>query len=346
MIYLTHMSKKRILTGLKPTGSLHLGNYLGSIRQMVEAQEEGEQFLFLADLHALTDLGEDGKEHDKEMYKKTGDDMLKAYIALGIDPEKTTIYRQSEFPQILEATWLLACPLKFQFLTTGHAYKDALQNNRNPGLGTFLYPALMAADILLPNADVVPVGKDQVQHIEMTREIARRFNAIVKEAYFTEPNERTTEEVATIPGIDGRKMSKSKGNTLPIFESEEVTRKKIMNITTDSTPAGQPISTKNCTVCTYLKLLLTEKEYGKIANKCTNGNITYKELKERLVEEYKAYFKEPREAYKKMQKDKQYTEKILKKDRKKINKLFTQRLNEMKELLGLTKPQKTGFWRV
>ena len=337
------MKKKRILTGLKPTGDIHLGNYFSSIQQMINAQGEGEQFLFLADLHALTDLSEENKEHDKEKFKQTGDDMVRAYTALGIHKKKTTIYRQSEFPQITEAMWILACLMKFQFLTIGHAYKDALQNDRSPGLGTFLYPALMAADILLPDADIVPVGKDQVQHIEMAREIARRFNQVTKTTFFREPNERIMQETAMLPGIDGEKMSKSKNNTIPIFASEEEIEKKIMSITTDSTPARQPIQTESCTVCTYLKLLLSAEEYGTIANKCAKGTITYKELKEKLAEAFLEYFAGARGRYKDAKGLRLFTENVLHKHRKKVEKLLTQRLNGMKVALGLPIPKKWGW---
>lgn len=338
------MRKQRILTGLKPTGTVHLGNYFGAIRQMVDLQEEGELFLFVADLHALTDLSDDGKRHDRETFEETCREHIRAYIALGIDPKKVTVYRQSEFPQITELMWIFICLLKFPFLTIGHAYKDALQHSREPGLGIFLYPALMASDILLPDADCVPVGKDQVQHIEIAREIARKFNAVTGTDYFTEPQERVLRETTIIPGMDGEKMSKSKNNTLPIFEHEEVIRKRISGIITDSTPAGHPIQSASCVVCEYLGHILSKEEYGTVANKCAAGTITYRELKELLTEKYLAYFKEARKTHAKLKENRKYVDNILASDRKKVDTLFTERLNDIRKLLGLSVPPKQGLF--
>ena len=244
--------RNRIFTGLKPTGALHLGNYFGSIRQMLDLQDEGEMFFFIADLHALTNLSDDQRYSDEERRQNTNH-LLCASIALGIDPKKSVVYRQSDFPQITELAWIFSCLLRHNFLTIGHAYKDAIQSRQELSLGVFLYPVLMAADILIANADVVPVGKDQAQHLELTREIARKFNYIARKEYFKEPEERIQKETGVIPGIDGEKMSKSKGNTLPIFDNEEMLCKKIMSIVTDSTPQGQPIKPETCLICTYLE---------------------------------------------------------------------------------------------
>lgn len=327
--------KKRILTGLQPTGALHLGNYLGSVQQMVDLQEKGEMFFFIADLHALTHLCNNSQRVDPDEQRENNRHLLCASIALGIDPKKTIVYRQSDFPQITELAWIFSCLLKHNFLTIGHAYKDAAQNNQDPGLGVFLYPVLMAADILIADARVVPVGKDQAQHLELTREIVRKFNLVTGNQYFKEPEGIIPEEVGLIPGVDGGKMSKSKGNTLPIFDNEEVLRKKIMSIVTDSTPQGSPIDPKSCIVCTYLEKVMPRNEYGTVANRCNQGDISYKELKELLAKHYLSHFKDAREKYKKLVQDKKYGEKILAQNRKKLDKLFTHRLSEIKTLLGL-----------
>ncbi|MDE0243527.1 MAG: tryptophan--tRNA ligase [Candidatus Kaiserbacteria bacterium] len=325
---------KRILTGLKPTGELHLGNYFGAIQQIVAMQEGGEEvFLFVADLHALTGLS-DREVHRRDEQEQLFSTFVRSFTALGIDPNRVMIYRQSDFPQITELAWIFACMVKMPFLTIGHAYKDAVQKGSEPSVGTFLYPALMAADILLPDAAVVPVGKDQVQHIEITREFARRFHRLTGTDYFTEPEERAEDQM-TVPGIDGEKMSKSYRNTIPIFGSEEVIRQQIQSIKTDSTPAGEPIDPATCLICTYLKLMLSEKEYLAREDQCRSGGVTYKELKDQLADAYLAYFAKAREQYQKTEGDGEYVDRILEKNRDTLNTLFSDRLHEAKRLLGL-----------
>ena len=329
------MSKKKILTGLQPTGELHMGNYFGAIRQMVDSQNEGEMYFFIADLHALTNISDEQTQYSDEERRKNSQHLLAASIALGIDPKKSIVYRQSDFPQITELMWIISCMLKHNFLTTGHAYKDAVQEKQDVGLGVFLYPTLMAADILIANAQVVPVGQDQAQHVELTREIARKFNHIADEDYFTEPQEQIRKEVAVIPGLDGQKMSKSRGNTLPIFADEEMLRKRIMSIITDSTPQGQPINVATCLPCTYLEKIIPQEEYSAIVSRCNQGGITYKELKELLVENYLTYFKDAREKYEKISKDTRYLDKVLDRGKKKVNGLFTERVTKAKQILGI-----------
>ena len=336
--------EKRILTGIKPTGTIHLGNYFGAIRQMVALQEEGEMFMFLADLHALTDFSEDGKRHHAETFKEVSHNAIRAYIALGINPEKVVIYRQSEFPQVTELFWIFSCLLKHQYLTIGHAYKDARQRDVQPDLGTFLYPVLMAADILLPGAEMVPVGKDQKQHLEMTREIARKFNMVTQSTYFTEPQEHIVEDTAAVPGTDGEKMSKSRKNILPIFGDEDIIRRSIMAIKTDSTPAGQPIQPGGCTVCRYLELLLPKEEYGSIANRCMNGTVQYKELKETLITAYLAYFQDARKTYQKLEQDTEFIDRVLHRHRSRVTKLLNTRLEEVRAIIGFEVPARRGFF--
>ena len=329
------MNKKRILTGLQPTGALHLGNYFGAVRQMVDLQDEGDLYFFIADMHALTDLSDERVQQSAAERLENSRHLLAASIALGIDPKKAIVYRQSDFSQVTELMWIIACMLKHTFLMTGHAYKDAVQEGQDVGLGVFLYPALMAADILIAGADVVPVGQDQAQHIELTREMARKFNHIAGEMYFTEPQEQIQKELAVIPGLDGGKMSKSKGNTLPIFADEEVLRKRIMSIVTDSTPQGEPINVETCLPCHYLEKVMPREEYGTIANRCSQGDISYKELKELLVEQHLVYFKDARDRYEKISTDVKYLEKILDRNRKKLDTLFTDRLTKVKRVLGV-----------
>ena len=279
------------------------------------------------------------------MFGKISRDVIRSYIALGIDPKKTVIYRQSDFPQITELMWIFSCMFGQQYLTIGHAYKDAVQRDTQPGLGTFLYPMLMAADILLPGAAVVPVGRDQVQHIEIAREVARKFATVTGTPYFTEPRERTIEERMTVPGTDGNKMSKSHGNVLPIFGSAERITAAIKGITTDSTPAGRPIEPGACTVCTYLELLMPREEYGGIANKCTNGTITYKELKETLITVYFEHFNGVRERYAELEKDAGYLDGVLRRHHTRVDELLTRRLREVRDILGFgTAPGRKSFF--
>ena len=334
LYYVGMEKKKRILTGIKPTGEVHLGNYFGAIREMVRLQEDGEMFLFVADLHALTSLS-DGGGHDAEAFRMTGDNLLRAYIALGINPDRVVIYRQSEFPQIAELAWMFSCLVKMQFLSIGHAYKDAMQKGGEPGLGVFLYPALMAADILLPSAEVVPVGADQIQHIEIAREFARKFNTATGSSVFAEPQERVLDETRVVSGTDGGKMSKSKNNILPIFGDEAMIRKRIAGIVTDSTPAGEAFDPGVNIVCDYLRLVMPSDEYGTIANKCSAGGMTHKELKDLLAERYLAYFKDAREKYKVLGKSSGRIASVLAKHRNRVDALLTERLNDARNALGL-----------
>ena len=324
------MEQNRIITGVQPTGSIHFGNYRGAIRQVVDLQERGDLFLFVADLHALTGLST-GDPYDSDLFRRSCHDLVRAYIALGVDPERTVIYLQSAFPHITELAWIFTCLLKFNFLRIGHAYKDALQSDRDPGLGVFLYPVLMAADILLSGADTVPVGADQVQHIEIARELARKFNTAVGTAYFTEPKEQVLDS-ALVPGTDGEKMSKSRHNTLPVFGGEADIRKRISGIVTDSTPAGEPISPDSCLVCRYLRFILPSDEYAAISRRCLEGSVGYAELKQLLADSYLSYFKDARTVYDSL--DDASVDRVLLSHRKTVDTLFTERLNEIKKLLG------------
>lgn len=326
---------KRILTGLKPTGDLHVGNYFGAVKPLVDLQEkEGEIFLFVADLHALTGLAS-AQTCGKEQMQKHTDSFIKAYVALGIDPDNVVLYRQSDFPQVTELAWIFSCMVKMPFLTMAHAYKDAKEKGESPSVGTFLYPALMAADILLPGAAVVPVGKDQVQHLEVAREFARRFNHLVGKQYFADPEELVSEHTMVVPGIDGEKMSKSKQNTIPIFGPEQGIRDRIQRVVTDSTAVGEPIDPSQSLLCSYLQLFMSPESYATVAERCKAGSVSYRELKELCAEEYLAYFADARARYEAIATDDQFVENLLKKKRERINTLFVERMREIHNLLGL-----------
>ncbi|MDR2728339.1 MAG: tryptophan--tRNA ligase, partial [Chitinispirillales bacterium] len=228
----------RILSGIKPSGTLHIGNYLGMIRPMVESQTRGELFCFIANLHSLTTLFDGPK---MAAYSR---DALIDMMALGIDPQKSVFWLQSDVPEVTELTWYLSNVTPVGLLERCHAYKDSQAKGIPANNGLFSYPVLMAADILLFQSNFVPVGKDQKQHIEVARDVAIKFNATYGEA-FTIPEPQITEEIAIIPGINGQKMSKSYDNTIEIFGTEKSVRKKIMSIVTDATPVAAPKDPEN-----------------------------------------------------------------------------------------------------
>ena len=306
----------KTLTGIKPTGKLHMGNYFGAIKPLLEM--DGDVYLFIADLHSLT------VEH--ENLGKDVEHIAKALIAFS-GKKKITIYKQSDFPQLTELFWILTNLTTIPQLELGHAFKDSDKNN----IGILLYPVLMASDILLPDADIVPVGKDQEQHLEMSRELARKFNNRYGK-FFKEPKAKLVVESESIIGTDGEnKMSKSLNNTIPIFSDEEEIKKSIMSIKTDSTAQGSPCDPNN-TVNELLKLVSSEEEMKEVQNKCKEGSITYKELKELLFERFIKYFSPAREKYNSLSASD--VDKVLSSSYKEINKLFEDRLNEIRSLVN------------
>jgi tryptophanyl-tRNA synthetase len=278
------MQKKRLLSGVKPTGRPHIGNYFGAMKQFVDLQDEYESFIFVADYHALTTAH--SQKHPEEV-RDSIRDVVKTYLAIGVDPEKTVLFQQSAVVQHTELAWIFECLTTMPYLMRAHAFKDAEAKNNEITVGTFNYPMLMAADILLYDPDVVPVGKDQQQHIEYARDTAEKFNNLYGET-FTVPEHIILESVATVPGTDGQKMSKSYGNTIPLFGSTEEISKAVMGIVTDS-EGGRPENVYNIHTLfktgEELKTLYAEKE----------GN--YKELKEALIDDIENFIAPLREKY-------------------------------------------------
>lgn len=269
----------RLLTGLQPSGALHIGNFFGALKPFVELSREHESFLMIADYHALTSLRDPHALHDNIL------NVAKDYVASGIDPEKSVIFKQSDVPEHTELAWIFQCLVTVPFLQQAHAYKDKVAKGLEANAGLFAYPMLMAADILLYDTDVVPVGQDQRQHIEYAREAAMKFNNAFGET-FKEPKEKILESVAIIPGIDGQKMSKSYGNTIPLFGTYDEVANAVMGIVTDS--AGErPINVYN-----IHRAFKAEKELEPLyeANK---GN--YKALKEALIADIEALIAPMRE---------------------------------------------------
>jgi tryptophanyl-tRNA synthetase len=242
---------KRVLTGIQPSGALHIGNYFGAIKQMVDLQDTSDLFIFIPNYHALTSL------KDGQTLKANTIDAAINFMALGIDPSKSTFYVQSDVKEVLELYWILSAYTPMGLLERAHGYKDKVAKGIAPNHALFSYPVLMAADILLYDADTIPVGKDQIQHVEITRDIAIKFNNDHRNI-FTIPDFKVEENVATVPGTDGAKMSKSYGNTIDIFCEEKKLKKTVGKVVTDSTPLEEPKDFSTCNVYALCKLFLDE----------------------------------------------------------------------------------------
>ena len=294
----------RVLSGIQPSGKLHIGNYFGAMRQHLELQTENEGFYFIADYHALT---AGPKPNDLRQYRL---DVAMDYLALGLDTEKTVFWRQSDVPEVTELAWLLSCVTPMGLLQRCVSYKDKVAQGMSPNHGLFAYPVLQAADILIFDGQLVPVGADQKQHIEVTRDIAQYFNNIYGET-FVLPKEHILESVAVVPGIDGRKMSKSYNNTIEIFEAEGQVKKKVMRIVTDSTPVSEPKDPEKCDVFAILKLVASENELAEWDRKYKQGGTGYGDVKKRVAELLIEYFAPSRRKRVELEKKLDYVEKVL-----------------------------------
>jgi len=282
----------KILTGIQSTGTPHLGNLLGAILPAIEManKPENESYLFIADLHSATQI-KDGEELRGNTYS-----VAATWLACGLDINKVTFYRQSDVPQTAELSWYLSCFFPFQRLTLAHSFKDKADRLDDVNAGLFTYPMLMAADILLYNAEFVPVGKDQLQHIEITRDVASRFNHQMGET-FVLPEPITSEETKIVPGIDGEKMSKSRNNTINIFLDDKTLRKQVMSIQTDSTPLEDPKNPDTDNVFAIYKLLATPEQTEAMRANYLAGNYGYGHAKQALYELIVEKFKDVREKY-------------------------------------------------
>lgn len=282
----------RILTGVQSTGTPHLGNLLGAIMPAIEIANnpKNESFLFIADLHSLTQI-----KNAEEMRQNTYS-VAATWLAFGLDIEKSVFYRQSDVPQTAELSWYLSCFFPFQRLTLAHSFKDKAERLEDVNAGLFSYPMLMAADILLYDAEIVPVGKDQLQHLEMTRDVATRFHAKMGET-FVIPEAKISESTKYITGTDGAKMSKSKGNTINLFLPDKKLRKQIMSIETDSTPLEEPKDPETCNVFSIYKLIASPEEVKEMHQKYTAGGFGYGHAKQALFDLLTEKFKTEREKY-------------------------------------------------
>ena len=282
----------RILTGIQSTGTPHLGNILGAIMPAIEMAKnpKNESFLFIADMHSLTQI-KNGKELRNNTYATAA-----TWLAFGIDIEKTVFYRQSDVPQVTELAWYLSCFFPYQRLTLAHSFKDKANRLEDVNAGLFSYPMLMAADILLYDAQIVPVGKDQLQHLEMTRDVASRFHAQLGET-FVLPEAKVQKETMYIPGTDGEKMSKSKGNLINIFQPNKPLRKQIMGIKTDSKPMEDPKDPDTDNIFALYKILATETQIAEMRQNYLGGNYGYGHAKQALFEVILEKFGEAREKF-------------------------------------------------
>jgi tryptophanyl-tRNA synthetase len=273
---------RRMLSGVQPSGKLHLGNYFGAIKQHIALQDETECFYFIADYHALTTI------QDAATLRDNVRDVALDYLALGLDPEKAVFFRQSDVPQVTELTWILGTVTNMGLLERAVSYKEKVEKGIEASVGLFTYPMLMAADILIYRSHAVPVGRDQVQHIEMTADIAGKFNRAYGEV-FPIPTYRLDKE-SKVPGIDGQKMSKSYGNTIEIFAEGKPLRKSVMSIITDSKTVAEPKNPEQCTVFALYSMFADEQERAAMAERYRAGGMGYGEVKQALLEKIDAYF--------------------------------------------------------
>lgn len=288
---MSNSSKMRPLTGIKPSGDLHIGNLLGAIEPAIELSQEHEGFYFVANYHALTSVF-----NKQEMLKSTKE-VAAGWFALGLDPNKNTFFVQSDIPEVCELTWLLSCVTPYGLLQRAHAFKDAQSKNKEVNDGLFQYPVLMASDILLYQSSHVPVGKDQKQHVEITRDIAVKFNNTFNNEVFTIPEPIIKEDVMTIKGIDGQKMSKSYNNVIPLFIPEKHLRKTIMRIVTDSKTVDESKNPDECNVFYYYKMFADKDSQDSLAKRYREGGMGYGEAKQLLFETINNRLKEPRERF-------------------------------------------------
>ncbi len=318
----------RILTGIQPSGTPHLGNYFGAMRQVCDLQEKGESFLFIADYHALT------TNPEPEQLRERIINLTLDFLACGVDVEKTVFFRQSAVPEVCELMWILNTVTPVGFLERAHSYKDKTAKGFMPNNGLFSYPVLMAADILLYNANLVPVGKDQKQHLEITRDLAIKFNNEYGEI-FTIPDGYIPQNVAIVPGIDGQKMSKSYNNTIPIFGKEKALRKTVMNIVTDCKALEDPKDPETCNVVALYKLFATPEELNEMCERYRAGNYGYGHAKQALFEKIWAHFEPMRARREELAANMDFVEELLRKNGERAREEAAKTLDKVRRAVGL-----------
>jgi tryptophanyl-tRNA synthetase len=318
----------RILSGLQPSGALHIGNYFGMMRPAIALQAEGEAFYFIADYHALTSV------RDPKTLRENSRRVALDFLACGLDPERAALFRQSDVPQVTELAWILSTVAPMGLLERAHSYKDKLARGMAATVGLFDYPVLMAADILIYDSDIVPVGKDQKQHIEITRDLAVKMNETFGQI-FKLPEPRIQAATEVVPGIDGQKMSKSYGNNVDIFGNEKETRKRIMSIVTDSTPVETPKDPSRSTIFQLYSLVASKNEIAEMRERFQKGGAGYGDFKKQLFEKLSDYFAPMRKRREEILADKSYIDNVLARGAKRANEVADVVMERVRAAIGL-----------
>lgn len=321
-------SKKILLSGVKPTGRVHIGNYFGAMKQFVDLQDKYDCHIFIADYHAMTTV-QSGKELSQAII-----DVALDYLAIGLDPKKVTLFKQSDIPQVTELTWIFNCLTTVPYLMRAHAFKDAEAKNKEVSVGLFDYPILMASDILIQDSDIVPVGQDQRQHIEYARDIAQKFNNAYGET-FKLPEPFILSEVETIVGTDGKKMSKSYGNIIPLFATDEEIKKAVMSIPTDSKGVAEPKNPDESNIYAIHKLFLNDDGRKVLREKYEKGGMGYKEAKELLIKDMSDFIKPMREKREMLAKDMETVLDILKEGGKRASIRVEKKMADVRKKVGV-----------
>jgi len=321
---------KRALTGIKPTGQVHLGNLLGAILPALRLQESFDSYYFIADYHALTSVEE------ADVLRQATRETTATWLALGLDPERTVLFKQSAVPEVCELAWILGCLIPMGMLDRGHAVKAARDGGFDPNVGTMYYPVLMAADILLYDSTVVPVGKDQKQHVEMARDMAIKANHRYGEGTLVVPDVSIQEEVAVVPGLDGKKMSKSYGNQIPMWAPEKQLRKLMMRITTDSRGVEDPKDPDTCNIYNLYKLFATPEQTSNLRERYLAPGMGYGTAKQELFEVVNARLSGPRERYEEWMAHPSRLDEVLAAGAERARKAANQTLVRIRDRVGLT----------
>lgn len=319
----------RILTGIQPSGKLHIGNYFGAMLPAVQLQDKGEAFYFIADYHAMTSMS------DADTLRSNIQDLAIDLLACGLDPAKATIFRQSDVPEVNELAWVLSTVCPMGLLERAHSYKDKVAKGLSPNHALFAYPTLMAADILLYDAELVPVGKDQKQHLEMTRDLAGKINDRFGEGTLTIPEAQIADHTAVVPGLDGQKMSKSYNNTIPLAGDKKAIRKSIMRIVTDSTPVEDPKATDGSTVIALYKLFADDQAMQQMIADHQAGGFGYGDFKQRVFDAYWEYFSQVREKRESLENNLDYVNEVIAQGAQKARAESTKVLDRVRKAVGL-----------
>jgi len=323
----------RILSGIQPSGILHIGNYFGMMRPAIALQAEGETFYFIADYHALTSL------RDPQALRENSRRVALDFLACGLDPERGALFLQSQVPQVTELAWILSTVTPVSRLELAHSYKDKIARGMSPSAGLFTYPVLMAADILIYDSDIVPVGKDQKQHVEITRDLASRINdsfgSPPDRQILKLPEARIQPATEVVPGIDGQKMSKSHGNTIDIFGEEKETRKRVMSIVTDSTPVEESKDPNTSTIFQLFSLVADRNEVEEMRQQFRKGGAGYGDFKKQLFEKLWEYFAPMRKRREEILADKSYVDDVLARGVRRANEVANRVMERVRSAVGL-----------